>query len=148
MNRNDPQLLVVSAHTADSLRKRIAHITTYASNHRDRMCDLSHTLGTRREHLSHRAFAVFQPSKPVLEDTAFTSSATASSSMVFVFTGQGAQWPEMGKALLEESSIFRQDIKKMDVMLQGLPDFPCWLLYGKSAKPLDFKGRKIDRYFR
>lgn len=112
------------------------------------MCDLSHTLGTRREHLSHRAFAVFQPSHPVLEDAAFTSSATASSSMVFVFTGQGAQWPEMGKALLEESSMFRQDIKKMDVILQGLSDFPSWLLYGKSARPLDLRSRNIDLYLR
>jgi len=137
--RNDPQLLVVSAHTADTLRKRIDQITKYNNNNPDRVYDLSHTLGNRRDHLPHRAFAVLHPSNPALEDAAFTTSNTASPNVIFVFTGQGAQWPEMGKSLLSNFPKFNEDVKRMDEALQQLPDGPSWLLHGQSEKPLNFE---------
>ncbi|CAG8097448.1 unnamed protein product [Penicillium olsonii] len=132
--RHDPQLLVVSAHTADTLRKRIRQVTAYTKTHPDRLCDLAHTLGCRREHLAHRAFAVVQPSTPALEETAFTSFNTTAPNVTFVFTGQGAQWPGMGKGLLNNFPKFKQAIKAMDEALQQLHDYPSWLLYDELAK--------------
>jgi acyl transferase domain-containing protein len=129
--RNNPQLLVVSAHTADTLRKRIDQITKYNNNHPERIHDLSHTLGNRRDHLSHRGFAVLQPSSAGLENAAFTSSNATSPYVIFVFTGQGAQWPGMGKGLLSNFPKFKHDIKRMDEALQELPNGPSWLLYGQ-----------------
>ena len=135
--RHDPQLLVVSAHTADTLRKRIRQVTAYTKTHPDRLCDLAHTLGCRREHLAHRAFAVVQPSTPALEETAFTSFNTTAPNVTFVFTGQGAQWPGMGKGLLNNFPKFKQAIKAMDEALQQLHDYPSWLLYGKATISLN-----------
>jgi acyl transferase domain-containing protein len=129
------QLLVLSAHTADTLRKRIGQITDYVKNHPDRLHHLSYTLAARRSHLSHRAFAVVQPSNPILEDTAFSMFNTSSSNVVFVFTGQGAQWPGMGLRLLSSFPGFKEDIKRMDEALQQLPDAPNWLLYGQIEGP-------------
>ncbi|CAG8909895.1 unnamed protein product [Penicillium egyptiacum] len=126
---SNPQLLVLSAHTADTLRKRVNQITDYVKNHPDRLQDLSYTLAARRSHLSQRAFAVVQPSTPILDDTAFSIFNTSSSNVIFVFTGQGSQWPGMGLRLLSSFPNFKEDIKRMDEALQQLPDGPNWLLY-------------------
>ncbi|CAG8034304.1 unnamed protein product [Penicillium salamii] len=132
--RNDPQLLVVSAHTADTLRKRIHQVTTYTNTHPDRLCDLAHTLGCRREHLTHRAFAVLQSDTQVLEETAFTSFNSTAPHVTFVFTGQGSQWPGMGKGLISNFPKFKQAIKSMDEALQQLRDYPSWLIYDELSK--------------
>ncbi|KFA78796.1 hypothetical protein S40288_10146 [Stachybotrys chartarum IBT 40288] len=43
--------------------------------------------------------------------------------IAYIFTGQGAQYPHVGKALLESSSdsLFRQTIRDLDATLQSLP---------------------------
>nr|A0A482N9V7.1 RecName: Full=Hybrid PKS-NRPS synthetase iccA; Short=PKS-NRPS iccA; AltName: Full=Ilicicolin H biosynthesis cluster protein A [Talaromyces variabilis]QBQ83704.1 polyketide synthase-nonribosomal peptide synthetase [Talaromyces variabilis] len=47
-----------------------------------------------------------------------------------VFTGQGAQWPQMGKELIGKSPIFRRTLEDCDATLQALPssDIPKWSL--------------------
>lgn len=47
-----------------------------------------------------------------------------------VFTGQGAQWPEMGRELLDRSPLFRRTIEECQGVLQVLPasDRPAWSL--------------------
>jgi acyl transferase domain-containing protein len=136
--------LLLSAHTADSLRKRIGQIIDYAKNYPDRLHDLSYTLATRRSPLPHRAFAVVQPNNPVLDDTAFSIFNDSSPNVTFVFTGQGAQWPGMGLRLLSTFPKFKQDIKAMDEALQQLPDGPNWLLYGQIEDPTPKRGEYLD----
>ncbi|KAJ5781109.1 hypothetical protein N7457_006269 [Penicillium paradoxum] len=131
---SNPQLLVVSAHTADALRKRIGQITNYAKTHPDRLHDLAHTLAVRRSHFTHRAFAVLQPNSSVSDDAAFSSFNVTAPNIIFVFTGQGAQWPGMGQWLLRCFPQFKQDIKEMDETLQQLPDSPNWLLHDELSQ--------------
>lgn len=50
--------------------------------------------------------------------------------MIWVFTGQGAQWAQMGKELLEHEPLFQQQINALDDVLAGLPDPPPWTLKG------------------
>ncbi|QKX63146.1 uncharacterized protein TRUGW13939_10315 [Talaromyces rugulosus] len=45
-----------------------------------------------------------------------------------VFTGQGAQWPEMGKHLIISSPIFAKSIHQLDQFLRGCPNPPPWSL--------------------
>ncbi|RYP79598.1 hypothetical protein DL770_006599 [Monosporascus sp. CRB-9-2] len=47
-----------------------------------------------------------------------------------VFTGQGAQWPAMGRELLEKSPVFRKTIEECEAVLRSLPasDAPSWSL--------------------
>ena len=47
-----------------------------------------------------------------------------------IFTGQGAQWPTMGRELLMKSAYVRQSMAEFDNVLQSLPrtDRPTWLL--------------------
>lgn len=131
----NPQLLVLSAHTPDTLRKRIGQITDYVQNHTVSLHDLSYTLSARRSHLSHRAFAVVQSNKPIRDDAAFSIFNTSSPNVIFVFTGQGAQWPAMGLRLLSSFPIFKESIERMDEALQQLPDPPHWSLYGQTEGP-------------
>ncbi|KAK1990306.1 ketoacyl-synt-domain-containing protein [Colletotrichum falcatum] len=45
-----------------------------------------------------------------------------------VFTGQGAQWPAMGKSLIGQCSLFRETIEALEQSLGLLPDPPDWSL--------------------
>ncbi|KAJ5809264.1 polyketide synthase [Penicillium pulvis] len=51
-----------------------------------------------------------------------------------VFTGQGAQWPTMGRCLLEMSPLFRRVLEQCDEVLKALPDGPEWSLVEELSK--------------
>ncbi|KAF3911584.1 hypothetical protein ABW21_db0206483 [Orbilia brochopaga] len=45
-----------------------------------------------------------------------------------IFTGQGAQWPQMGRELIQTCNIFSQVIDTLQTSLNALPDAPSWSL--------------------
>ncbi|EHA28193.1 hypothetical protein ASPNIDRAFT_43495 [Aspergillus niger ATCC 1015] len=124
-----PHLIVVSGHNKESLQRRIQDIAGYINSNPKSVHDLAYTLALRREHHSHRAYAVIYPDTPV-DLSQFQSSSTTlrSSAITFVFTGQGAQWAGMGRQLLATEPLFYNAIKKMDEVLQELADAPEWSL--------------------
>lgn len=124
-----PHLIVVSGHNKESLQRRIQDIADYINSNPKSVHDLAYTLALRREHHSHRAYAVIYPDTPV-DLSLFQSSSTTlrSSAITFVFTGQGAQWAGMGRQLLATEPLFYNAIKKMDEVLQELADPPEWSL--------------------
>ncbi|OQE18226.1 hypothetical protein PENSTE_c018G07178, partial [Penicillium steckii] len=89
--------------------------------------DLAYTLGERRTKHSCRGY--FLASQPSLkEDLRIENFKEATSSenlveyaLALVFTGQGAQWAQMAKELVEEFSSFRESITQLDTILQHLP---------------------------
>lgn len=123
-----PQLLVISAKSASSLDRKAEEIKEYLQDRPAVVADLSYTLAMRREHMQHRAFALAEEGvTPSFEK--FRSSCP---STVFVFTGQGAQWPSMGKDLIFKSERFRESIRAMDRALQGLKNAPDWSIEGMA----------------
>ncbi|KAK1749891.1 polyketide synthetase [Echria macrotheca] len=50
-----------------------------------------------------------------------------------VFTGQGAQWPTMGRQLLQASPLFRRTLERCEAVLHALPDGPPWSLIQELA---------------
>jgi len=54
-------------------------------------------------------------------------------SMIFVFTGQGAQSAEMGKNLIDDFSSVRKNIQEMNIMLQAYHIPPLWNLLGMQT---------------
>lgn len=52
--------------------------------------------------------------------------------VVMVFSGQGAQWPQMGYDLMTSFTGFKDDVSAMDDILQGLGDHrPSWKIVGE-----------------
>lgn len=96
---------------------------------------VAHTLGTRREHLLHRTFAVTKGDDEPLEFENLQKAHTKTPDIAFVFTGQGAQWAAMGKDLVENSPSFLGDIREMDRILRNLDEPPSWTLEGVLPRP-------------
>lgn len=120
-----PRLIVVSARDSQALQRRITDMTSYVERNPSCILDLSYTLRCRREHLPYRSFAIAHPKRP-LRPTTFQSYIAKPTELVFLFTGQGAQWPTMGRYLIERVEPFRQDILDMEAALKRLDDAPSW----------------------
>ncbi|GFF24565.1 lovastatin diketide synthase LovF [Aspergillus lentulus] len=121
-------LLLVSAKSPKSLEGNIESLKAYISTSSVCPSDLAYTLALKREHMVHRAFAISDSNGQV---SSFERLKSGCPQVTFVFTGQGAQWPGMGRELFLESERFRQDIKMLDRVLQSLESPPKWTIEGK-----------------
>ena len=104
--------------------------------------DLAYSLNSRRSTFPYRATYVARDvaalRKRVLdsvessgwEDQAVTRAPNGPTKILGVFTGQGAQWPGMGKQLLEQFPFAQRRIQELEVALATLPgaDRPAWSL--------------------
>jgi acyl transferase domain-containing protein len=130
------RLLVVSAKGAEALQLRAREIQAYLGSTKQSVHDLAYTLGVRRVHLPHRGYVVAktQPT-PNIGDFRLSRENCAFSALTFAFTGQGAQWPGMGKQLMAEFPSFREDIFRIDDILRKLEEPPRWKIQGKDWTP-------------
>ncbi|KAL8872562.1 MAG: hypothetical protein Q9174_001830 [Haloplaca sp. 1 TL-2023] len=131
-----PQLLLFSAGSAPSLKRMTDGYEDWLARRpdmADKLDDLAYTLANRREHLSHRAFKIVGGS-----DVPASSGRTAPNTkmtLVMVFTGQGSQWPRMGRELLLRGDlVFQKTLKSLDKSLQGIPDPPRWTIEKELQK--------------
>ncbi|KAH8728017.1 hypothetical protein GQ44DRAFT_757464 [Phaeosphaeriaceae sp. PMI808] len=132
---NEPQLLLFSANTAQSLKDMEHNYQSLLGKTQLNISDIAYTLANRREHLAHRSFAVATNDTFDLS-TGVSSREGAAPSLVMVFTGQGAAWPQFGRALLLSNSVFAQTIKSLDKHLQNLGDIaPSWSIREELLKP-------------
>lgn len=125
------QLAVLSANTQESLKAYIEHMQEYVARGSVNTEDLVYTLSRRREHLPHRAFMVIDGAGAIVESSAPAKVPANNPDTVMVFSGQGAQWPGMGKDLFLSDTGFRADIKEMDRCLKSLSHPPTWSIEGK-----------------
>ena len=119
-----------SANDPASLARTVSQYQEYVFSYPSALSDLAYTLGTRREHMKYRAFSVLKAGAPLVISP--SSKPKAIPTIHFVFTGQGAQWPSMGKELMQDSPAFNEDIRAMDDVLAQLPDPPKWTIEGGS----------------
>ena len=132
-------LLPLSASTSDSMTKLVSQYAHAIQN--SNFEDFLATICNRRT-LSHpqRGFIIGQEAslQAHLEKSPLQSASKPSKappSIAFVFTGQGAQWPGMGRELLKHYPRFRQTITELDATLQSLPDPPEWHLEDAMLEP-------------
>jgi acyl transferase domain-containing protein len=130
-----PELLLFSANTASSLSEQIRRDQDWVRLNPALHSDMAYTRAFHREHLPHRAFSI-------LDDGSFIQSAPGlkapqgTPTVVMVFSGQGAQWPEMGKELILGDPDFRCDILNMDQKLKDLIYPPHWNMIGEQSQLL------------
>ena len=139
-------LFVFSANSKSSLVAIVqSFIEFLISNRVTNLNHLAWTLQTRRTVLPVRAAFSNTTQKGLLESLeAYVKNATITSDdsgaylrrsvvdsrpgILGVFTGQGAQWPQMGRQLLLTSKVFEKAIDSLQKSLDLLPDTPSWTL--------------------
>ncbi|KAI0474816.1 phenolpthiocerol synthesis polyketide synthase ppsA [Xylaria cf. heliscus] len=127
------RLLVFTANDIESAHRGSQECSNFIANCPHELNDTAYTLGIRREHLSCRSFAAVDGTNT--KDVTFSipvKTPTFTPSVAFIFTGQGAQWPTMGAALLSEYPAAMHDIEVMQKALSTLGQdlAPNWSLSG------------------
>ncbi|KAL6890027.1 hypothetical protein GGI43DRAFT_425686 [Trichoderma evansii] len=134
-----PHLLLLSANTPASLKDVGEKYKAFLEKTPELLPDVAYTLANKREHLPHRTFAVCTSDNFTLGAPAPTKVQPGQeTSLVMVFTGQGAQWARMGFELLRSktNSVFSSTIASLDKALQELgPLAPSWTLDEELRKP-------------
>ncbi|CAG8974567.1 hypothetical protein HYALB_00004363 [Hymenoscyphus albidus] len=145
---NPPQILVYSANSTQSLKDMTAQYRKYLVNMPDdvSLSNVAYTLANRREQLPLRTFTISSKDNPGLPSpTPPTSSKTPV--LVMLFTGQGAQWPQMARELFGANQVFRDTIRSLDHHLQELgPLSPTWRIEKELLK-IPRKSRVNDAEF-
>ncbi|KAI1095495.1 hypothetical protein F5B19DRAFT_503698 [Rostrohypoxylon terebratum] len=131
-------MLPFSAHDDQALKANTAAVLQHAEEFD--IGDLLYTLGSRKSRFSRRAFAITDPEtlKGGLELDSMSFGKSTGSPLRrigFIFTGQGAQWPEMGGTLIHEYAVFRQTIRYLDDVLDHLQQKPPWKIEEVLLEP-------------
>jgi acyl transferase domain-containing protein len=90
---------------------------------------LAYTLAVRREALDYRSFAIMDSASSRLVHVP-AEQAKPKPKIVFIFTGQGAQWPQMGNRLLHTNSVFRNTVRQLDQHLKSSLPSLGWTIEG------------------
>ncbi|KAG9239274.1 hypothetical protein BJ875DRAFT_525239 [Amylocarpus encephaloides] len=131
-------LLPFSAHNEQTLKKNIEALSDQV--HKYDLLDLAYTLSCRRSKLSNRTYAVV--SNDTVSNSLNVESLVISKAMGlrnlelgFVFTGQGAQWSQMGLNLMESFPTYLKSIRNLDQTLAKLSEAPSWTIEDSLRAP-------------
>ncbi|KAI1180245.1 putative polyketide synthase [Nemania sp. FL0916] len=119
-----PQLLLYSAATPKSLDQLKYQYQDWVRSNPGQISELASTLAHYRDHLPMRSYATITDG--VIETAPNTAEVPRKKQIVMVFTGQGAQWPQMGRELFQSNEVFRSTIRLLDQHLRGLPNPPSY----------------------
>ena len=139
--KSRPFLFKVSAMDDSSLRQFSSKLAAYIERCSPELHDLAYTLLSRRSTLRKSIFFVsgtHNNTVKALRDSTSnitTTNSKHSTRIVFLFTGQGAQWSQMGTSLLRNSPLFLAVMRDCDRHLSELPDRPCWSIIEELLKP-------------
>ncbi|KAI1820897.1 hypothetical protein F4861DRAFT_545132 [Xylaria intraflava] len=130
-----PELLVFSANSMQSLKDMTTRYTEYLAKipETTSLADIAYTLASGREQLPFRTFCI--AAKNRIEMALPTASSKKEPALVMVFNGQGAQWPQMGRALLRSNATFRRTIRSLDDSIKDLGLSPDWKIEEELLKP-------------
>jgi acyl transferase domain-containing protein/NADPH:quinone reductase-like Zn-dependent oxidoreductase len=119
----ESELLVLSAQTERALERRIRDLDAHLGAHPDLpLGDVAHTLRVGRQALPARAAFVArrgEDTAPVFEPQ-LSGTVSAERPVVFIFPGQGAQRPGMGRAFYETEPVYRAAIDECTSILQPM----------------------------
>ncbi|RDW64444.1 Male sterility, NAD-binding [Aspergillus mulundensis] len=128
-------VVAVSAKVGSSLQGNIQALLAFLKNSKPGipLGQLSYTTTARRMHHPHRAMLVGSTveelcaeAQAALRNGTGMTRPKSAPKIVFTFTGQGAQYPGMGKDFFAHFSLFRTEICRLDQMAQNM-GFPSFL---------------------
>lgn len=130
-----PYVLAFSANDDKSLQNYTKTMRSHLMNPAVsvKLRDLSYTLSERRTHRFQRAYAVLHKASLDESSLIFGKKSPEAPRIGFIFTGQGAQWSQMGRELVETFPAAAMLLKHLDDVLQTCSIPPTWSLRSKLA---------------
>jgi amino acid adenylation domain-containing protein len=121
------QLLVLSAKTASALETATSDLAIYLEQHpENKLADVAYTLSKGRKAFSHRRLLIAQDTDEAscalhrLDPTTVLSHSQAVTDrpIVFMFSGQGSQYVNMGFELYQTEPLFKEEIDQCAAYLK------------------------------
>lgn len=122
-----PLLFAVSSTSADELRRTASRLADWIDTHDDvALPDLAYTLARRRAHRSVRTGVIARNRRELTEalrevadgDTPYQAAVGRDDrGPVWVFSGQGSQWAQMGTELLAAEPIFAATVAQIEPVI-------------------------------
>lgn len=120
------QVLPVSARSDAALQARVRDLrAVLETTSAQRLSDIVYTLAARRDHGSHRLAVIGEG--PAALAAALDARAAlppaqveAEAAPVFVYTGQGSQWPGMARELVASEAVFREAVQAVAAEVDAL----------------------------
>jgi amino acid adenylation domain-containing protein len=144
---NRPLLLPISARDETSLNRylKLFKDTLDSEDSDQRLADICYSAGARKEHHHHRLVVLGRSGAQLRsrlarrladenarEGIVQGKSTSSVGDITFVFTGQGAQWWQMGRQLYADEPVFRDAIDRIDALLTPLT---AWSLVDEMMDP-------------
>ena len=141
-------VLTLSAKSDDELKQLSSQYLNFSQSlPPDSMPDMCFTANTGRRHFSHRLAIPIKSHEQMMDKLEAINSehtypeihlgkthSTDSLKLIFIFPGQGAQFPGMGKALYKTQPVFRETVDHCASVLDSLLEFPLLsVLYPEST---------------
>ncbi|TQV85971.1 non-ribosomal peptide synthetase/type I polyketide synthase [Aliikangiella coralliicola] len=148
-----PHLLVLSAHSDIALSQLVTRYREFIKGQTEQ--DLKHicyTAAITRPEFKHRAAISFENKKDLVQLLEHDSHVSAESvigeivsgeikpdnhDVAFIYTGQGSQYPDMGKALFDVYPVFRDAMKRCDEIFKSIT--------GDSLLKIIYSTDKVDK---
>jgi acyl transferase domain-containing protein/ubiquinone/menaquinone biosynthesis C-methylase UbiE/acyl carrier protein len=142
-------LLTLSAKTPEALKALTARYQEYLENNPMDIGDICYSANTRRTHFDYRLsivgdslLSMSRQCQSFLTDTPdplYTAGKVKKGKNViaFLFTGQGAQYIQMGKQLYDTNAVFRDALDRCHTILEAHLEMPLLeILFPTSNKEL------------
>jgi polyene macrolide polyketide synthase len=140
--------MVLSGRTEGALWAQAERLREHVAAHPDLdLRNVAHSLATTRSHFERRAALVARDREGLLEALSALAKGSpapgtvvghdlGAGKVVFIFPGQGSQWAEMARPLLETSPAFREQIEACEKALSPHVDWSLLaVLRGEPGAP-------------
>ena len=136
-------LFKVSAEDSSALSRLSSQYANYVEVQSPDLYDLAYTLLSRRSTLRKSHIFTASNHKEVTDQLraeasrTYTKASSPVSNVIFIFTGQGAQFPKMGTVLVDKFPVFKTVLLECEKALASLPDGPAWSILDELSKAAD-----------